>query len=61
MTNSSATVIVSSKYLQINEIHDIRERLIIPLVIPIFVGIQLKESANDWNWESKIHRQGIRN
>ena len=61
MTNSSATVIVSSKYLQINEIHDIRERFIIPLVFPIFVVIQLKESANDWNWESKFHRQGIRN
>ena len=49
MTNSSVTVIVSSKYLQINEIHDIRERFIIPLVFPIFVGIQLKQSANDWN------------
>ena len=49
MTNSSVTVIVSSKYLQINEIHDITERFIIPLVFPIFVGIQLKQSANDWN------------
>ena len=55
MTNNTVTVIVSSKYLQINEIHDIRERFIILLVFTIFVGIQLKESANDWNWESKFH------
>ena len=45
MTNSSVTVIVSSKYLQINKIHDIRERFIILVVYIIFVGIQLKESG----------------
>ena len=28
MTNNTVTVIVSSKYLQINEIHDIGERII---------------------------------
>ena len=45
MTNNTFTVIVSSKYLQINEVHDIRERLIILVVYTIFVGIQLKESG----------------
>ena len=44
MTNNIVTVIISSKYLQINEIHDIRERFIILVVYIIFVGIQLKES-----------------
>ena len=44
MTNNTVTVIVSSKYLQINEIYNIRERFIILLVLTIFVGIQLKES-----------------
>ena len=43
MTNNTVTVIVSSKYLRINEIHDIRERFIILVVYTIFVGIQLKE------------------
>ena len=45
MTNNIVTVIISSKYLQINEIHDIRERFIILEVYIIFVGIQLKESG----------------
>ena len=44
MTNNTVTVIVSSKYLQISKIHDIRERFIILVVYIIFVGIQLKES-----------------
>ena len=43
MTNNIVTVIISSKYLQINEIHDIRERFIILEVYIIFVGIQLKD------------------
>ena len=58
MTNNTVTVIVSSKYLQINEIYNIRERFIILLVLTIFVEIQLKESripgANDWNWKSEF-------
>ena len=45
MTNNTVTVIVSSKYLQLNEIRDIRERFIILLVFTILVGIQLKESG----------------
>ena len=45
MTNNTVTVTVSSKYLQVNEIHDIRERFIIIVVYTIFVGIQLKESG----------------
>ena len=45
MTNNIVTVIVSSKYLQINEIHDIRKRFTILVVYVTFVGIQLKESG----------------
>ena len=46
MTNNTVTVIVSSKYLQKNKIHDIGERITYSIgiyYIHIFVGIQLKE------------------
>ena len=33
MTNNTVTVIVSTKYLQINEIHDIGERIIYSIFI----------------------------
>ena len=45
MTNNTVAVIVSSKYLQVNEIHDIKESFNILVVFTIFVGIQLKESG----------------
>ena len=41
MTNNTVTVIVSSKYLKIYEIHDIRERIIYS--IGIFYNIYLWE------------------
>ena len=41
MTNNTVTVIVSSKYLQINEIHDIGERIIYS--IGIFYNIYFWE------------------
>ena len=48
MTNNTVTVIVSSKYLQKNKIHDIGERITYSIgiyYIHIFVRIQLKESG----------------
>ena len=46
MTNNTVTVIVSSKYLQINKIHDIRERFII-LVVCIS-GAPRPREARTW-------------
>ena len=64
MTNNTVTVIVSSKYLQLNEIRDIRERFIVLVVFTIFVGIQLKESGIEltigiWNPNSTDKKSAI--
>ena len=54
MTNNTVTIIISSKYLQINEIYNIRERFIIRLVFTIFVGIQLKKSPQRLELEIRV-------